>query len=1130
MYKEQKNITRALLSNISPANINIESINYFYEYGIDDVIQTLGNFNVYFGGQTQSSGYNIRFSKVSIPKTDSPVFVELDGTHTDIKPLECRLRSITYSTPLFCDVLVEPFGCIAEKIGPVTYKQIHIASIPVMIGSNLCVTKNMSRDKKIEIGECPDDYGGYFIIKGMEKVIIPQDKICYNMTHVWKTSDNKNPYLAEFRSATNGLNKQSILRITAAVHNNSYRLYCSAPYYKSDRKTHPIFSLLRCYASEQHGILQTKEDFWKLFSWHPISKDERFSLLFEQCCLSDITTDNKQARELLFGNLNLPNSYKTESKATQLKWYLYNEILPHSESYNSATDYKSFAIRKIRNISIIIIELCETILGMRYADNRDNYKTKRIDTPGILLQRIFKQTFKGLTKNIRKICVETTKTNQLAFHLPSAIKSSTITNQLIYCLATGNWGVQKRNPSTRTGVCQQLSRLSYISTVSYLRRTNTPTGKDGSSNKQIGPRLYNNTQFPFICPSDTPEGEQTGLVKNLALVTRISNDSSPIQIYQFLENHKSMISNTSEGIPILVNGNCYGYISKENAHVLFEQKLVSLRRNSYIMHDVGISISSNTVSIRTDCGRMITPFLILEKGKIQNDFIEWLDIMELETKYVAWRPIECTPKHTHCFTMPSNHLSVSTSAIPSPECNQSPRNTYESNMGKQSMCLPMKNYHKRFDTSTNILWYPQKPLVYTAQSEYLGINNMGHGRNLIVAIMMHNGYNQDDAIIWNQKTSDLGFMRATVLRSYTDVEKKKGDENSDKFENPIDSPNVVGLKLANYDKIESDGLPRVGTIISPNDIVIGKTSPIKKTNSDVVIRKDKSTIVKSNDCGIVDSVCVTTKQENNLDLTTSMVRIRQTRIPSIGDKFCSKHGQKGTVGIIVREEDMPFTIDGITPDVILNPHAFPSRMTIAQLIEMLLAEVAGQTGHRIDATAFRQFLDTTHGTTEELISQCGDILHKHGFSRHGEKRMYNGCTGELIDSAIFMCPVYYQRLKHMVADKVHGRAKGPMSVLTRQPAEGRSREGGLRFGEMERDCLIAYGAASVMVEKMMKLSDVYRTTACRLCGLLGIWDGESFECKSCKNYSEYSHIELPYCFKLLIQELESINIAMRLRF
>lgn len=929
-----------------------------------------------------------------------------------------------------------------------------------------------------------------------------------------------------------------------------------------DRKSIPIFTLIRCYG------VTSEDDFKALFSWHPLSKNEDFIRMWKQCFMTDRTHTIEEAREFLSRQLTLPTSYRNENQQMSIDWYLYHEMLPHTEMIDGCTnDFKQFALRKTRAIAIIILELAATMFGFRQPDDRDHYRNKRMDTPGVLFQRIFKQAFKQMTRNIRKSCLDTMKNNHHAFHLPSAIKPTNITNQLIYCLSTGNWGVQKRNPSTRTGISQQFSRRSYLDSISYLRRTNTPTGNDNKKNKQVKVRELHNTQSPFICPFDTPEGEATGFVKNIAIHTRISIYIDPTHIYVHLSQTGHIIRIDNEDhheiefgmIPVFVNGVCYGFIHQNHIGHVFGN-MIAMRRDGYLPRDIGISLHNSGFDIRTDAGRMLTPLFICRNGKIlgssknkellgqiwddknvfnitledlQDDhMIEYLDIMELETKYVATHPKDITSRHTHCIILPSSLLSVSTSNICFSNSNQSPRNTYQSNMGKQAMSIYANNYRHRFDKSANVIWYPQQPLVKTLQSDVLGIDRMGHGQNLTVAVMVMDGYNMDDAIIWNEKAGQLGCMNATIYRTYTDTEKRKGDgdDTSETFCNPMYNTSTVKKKHACYDKIDdADGLPSVGAIINPNDVLIGKTTPVRVGNT--YAQKDSSTIIKSSDAPCtVDRVAITDIQENGTFVRTASIRVRQTRVPKLADKFSSKHGQKGTIGMIVADEDMPFTADGIRPTVIINAHCMPSRMTIGQLIEMIASKYAAVSGQFVDGTAFSQFLQSDDRTNDEFIEHIGDYLTSHGFNRHCKETMYDGRTGEVLKARIFIAPSFYQRLKWMVDDKAHARSTGAHSILTRQPAEGRSVDGGLRFGEMERDCLIAHGSAALLVERMCKCSDQYRTTICKLCGLIGIFDGTSFECKSCDNTSEYAHVEIPYAFKLLIQEMMAINIAMRLRF
>ena len=391
-------------------------------------------------------------------------------------------------------------------------------------------------------------------------------------------------------------------------------------------------------------------------------------------------------------------------------------------------------------------------------------------------------------------------------------------------------------------------------------------------------------------------------------------------------------------------------------------------------------------------------------------------------------------------------------------------------MGKQAMGIYLTNFLVRMDTMANILYYPQKPLATTRSMEYLRFRELPAGQNAIVAIMCYSGYNQEDSVIMNQSSVDRGLFRSIYYRSYMDLEKKSGIQQLEEFEKPS-KDTTLRMKHGTYDKLEDDGLIAPGTGVVGEDIIIGKTAPIPPDSEELGqrtrmhTRRDVSTPLKSTESGIVDQVLITTNSEGQKFVK---VRVRSTRVPQIGDKFASRHGQKGTIGITYRQEDMPFTAEGITPDIIINPHAIPSRMTIGHLVECLLSKVATLIGNEGDATPF----------TDLTVEAVSTYLRNKGYQSRGLEVMYHGHTGKKLQAQIYLGPTYYQRLKHMVDDKIHSRARGPVQILTRQPVEGRSRDGGLRFGEMERDCMISHGVAAFLKERLFEASDAYRLHVC----------------------------------------------------
>ena len=1091
---------------------HLDSYNEYIDHGLQEVIDEVAEIAI----EVPDNPYKVKLGQIWVidPQTriTGPYTTEVDGTKHEIYPMEARLRNLTYAAPVALEMTPVIDGREQDT------ELVYIGNIPVMLKSKLCFLSQLSREELIACGEDPDDPGGYFIVNGSERVIVAMEDLAPNRIIVDTDEKGATPvYQAKMFSTTVGFRARIELKIKS-----DGAIYASMPGVPSEI---PLVVVMRALGLESDKEIA-----------EAVSVEKEIQAVLDPSFEKAVGVDTIKDAIIFIGN-RVAHGQVEEYRVQKAESILDKNFLPHIGRTNESRKEKALFLGEM---ACRVIELK---LGRRTADDKDHFKNKRLRLGGPLLADLFRVAFRNLVRDI-KYQLERIGVKGSIITVSAAVRPGIITERLQHSLATGNWG------RGRVGVTQLLDRTNHISTLSHLRRLQSPLSR---SQPNFEARDLHATHWGRLCPNETPEGSNCGLVKNLALSACISVGVNAEKMKQVLFSMGTTpVYEANEplklsGAKVFVDGNIVGYCNKPEELALdFKDR----RRRGEISTEVNIAYFSKShgerdeVYVNCDEGRVRRPLIIFENGVsrlqpehiekissgewswedfVKSAIVEYLDAEEEENSRIAINSTDISPEHTHMEIATYTILGICASTIPYAEHNQSPRNSYQAAMAKQALGVYATNFHQRVDSRSHILHYPQVPLVETALMEMMGYKLRPSGQNCVVAVLSFEGYNMEDALIFNKSSIERGLGRSTFYRIYEAECRQYLGGLKDKFIQP--EPGTRGYRGEQYYRLlEPDGIISLESTVAGGDVLIGRISPprfleeYKEFEVKGPSMRDTSVDMRPSETGTVDAIFVTESEEGS---KLVKVRVRDQRVPELGDKFASRHGQKGVIGLTVPQEDMPFTEDGIVPDIIVNPHAIPSRMTIGHFIESLAGKVASLRGKPVDGTPF------TNERSEELRAS----LIKLGFSHAGSEVFYNGMTGEKFVADVFVGVVYYQKLHHMVADKIHARARGQVQMLTRQPTEGRARGGGLRFGEMERDCLIGHGAAMLLRDRLLEESDKYTLYVCENCGFIAYYDMKQrkYVCRICEDKARISPVIISYAFKLLLQELMSLCIAPKLK-
>jgi len=1075
--KDKYLLIRKYLEQHSLVESNITSFNNFIEKRMQEIVQEISE------SLPKEEDIEINLGKIRV---GNPIIHEADGSPNPITPAEARLRNLTYSAPVYLEITIKQGSQIESQ-------EVEIGYMPLIVKSNICNIFGKTKEELIKLYIDPLDTGGYFIINGNERVMVMTEDLAENQPFI---EHSKGKIMLRLFS------RRGSYRIPISITDTPEGIIeLSFSRFKNIPAVIILKALGLTRESDIAGYIgkETDEVIVNLYEYANIQTQEDAMMK-----IAEQTSLQGTKKEII----------------DRIKQRIDSYLLPHIGLDKAKREEKAITLCKLIKQFLIAKGNPDRVT------DKDHYANKRVRLSGDLLADLFRVNLNILIRDIQHSLQKIQKRKKF-YSLKTIAKSTLFTHRIESSIATGNW------IGERTGVTQNMDKTNYLAILSQLQRVSSSL--PGEQENFLA-RTLHPTHYGRFCPVETPEGTEIGLRKNLAILAKVSTRTELDE--KAFESALTEIGLKKDkdvrGSDVFFNGIFMGVVED---HKKFIFNLRNKRRSGELHYQLSVRYDEqlDTVSISTEIGRVLRPLIIVDGGEpklkeghleeIKEDRLTWNDLMskgiieyvdaaEEENCLVALTKENISNETTHLEIDKTDLFGTITSLVPFPNYDQSARLMRGSKTQKQSLGLYAGNFLCRVDTDVSVLHYPQKPIVRTFV--YDTLNVYPSGQNMVVALMTHEGYNMEDALILNKASVERGLGRSTYFRPYTSVELKYPGGLKDQIEIPEKGTSGYRTETS-YRYLEADGIVYPEAKLDSGEVVIGKTSPPKFLSESreisVKARKEGSSVIRQEEKAVVDSIFLTENRDGNRIV---QVRTRDLRIPELGDKFATSHGQKGVVGALIEEADMPFTSRGIKPDVIFNPHGIPGRMTVGYLIELLAGKIGALSGKIMDGTGFN----------EAKIEDFENHLKMLGFRYDGKETLYNGITGKIMEVKIFVGNLYYQKLKYMVSNKMHARASGKVTLLTRQPIEGRARGGALRLGEMEQEALVAHGASLLLKERYD--SDKVVIPICTKCGYVAVEDSihEKTYCPLCKS-QETEPVEMSYAFKLLIDEIQGLHLATK---